>query len=41
LAPEGRAFLTRYLAFYQQVDALVEQQFVPRFLLPESFFCLE
>jgi molybdate transport system regulatory protein len=31
LMPEGRAFVARALAFRQQVDALVEQQFVRRF----------
>jgi molybdate transport system regulatory protein len=35
LTPQGRAFLTRYLAFRHQVDALVEQQFVHSFLSPE------
>ena len=35
LTPEGRAFLARYLAFRQHVDALVEQQFVTSFLSPE------
>jgi molybdate transport repressor ModE-like protein len=35
LTPEGRAFLARYLAFRQQVDALAEQQFVRSFLLLE------
>lgn len=35
LTPEGRAFLARYLAFRQQVDALAEQQFVRCFVSPE------
>jgi hypothetical protein len=32
LTPEGRAFLARYLAFRQQVDAPAEQQFVRSFV---------
>jgi molybdenum-dependent DNA-binding transcriptional regulator ModE len=35
LTPQGRTFLARYLAFRQQVDALVEQQFVRSFLSRE------
>lgn len=35
LTLEGRAFLARYLAFRQQVDAIAEQQFVSSFLSQE------
>jgi molybdate transport system regulatory protein len=35
LTPQGRAFLARYLAFRQQVDALVAQQFVHSFVSRE------
>lgn len=35
LTSQGRAFLARYRAFRQQVDALVEEQFVHSFLSRE------